>query len=74
MIQDTVYRVRVPGYMIGSGDTRYRVRVLGYMIGSGTGYRIQDTWSESRIQETSEGDIGYRILFSLEEMNIKMLG
>ena len=40
MIQDTGYRVRVPGYMIGSGDTRYRVRVLGYMIGSGTGYRI----------------------------------
>ena len=42
MIQDTGYRVRVPGYMIGSGDTRYRVRVLGYMIGSGdTGYSLQ---------------------------------
>ena len=42
MIQNTVYRVRVPEYMIGSGDTGYRVRVPGYMIGSGdTGYSIQ---------------------------------
>ena len=74
MIQDTGYRVRVPGYMIGSGDTGYSIQGQSTRLHDRIRYRIQDTWSESRIQETSEGDIGYRILFSLEEMNIKMLG
>ena len=51
-------RVKVPGYMIGSGtgyiiqgqstrihdrDTGYRVKALGYMIGSDTGSEYQNT-------------------------------